>query len=370
MGVKKTKKRKYILLQNNYSISYTDDCCYINDKEYIDDEKKMNPKELAISFKENFYNTFLKKHYKNLLILTAAGTSLDNGENGGKTREGLWDYCKNEISMVIDYFSTKGYAEVLKDYIDTKNIESLLSHIIIFEKLHGVIKVEDKMLKRELENKIAEACKLTLSYQAPHKNFLRKITARKNNDTRIKLFTTNYDTLFEQAANKAGFVVIDGFSFTHPREFSGKWFDLDIVNRDKTRLKKEESFLSEIFHLYKLHGSLNWTRMHQRIIQQDNPTEPLIIYPADEKYESSYEQPYFEMMSRFQHALRKENTLLIVIGFGFQDKHINNDLKDNTSTFLISGYSVNLASANTISSTISKSFSFRRLMSRGNISIN
>ena len=28
------------------------------------------------------------------------------------------------------------------------------------------------------------------------------------------------------------------------------------------------------------------------------------------------------MMSRFQQALRKENVLLIVIGFGFKDKHI------------------------------------------------
>ena len=28
------------------------------------------------------------------------------------------------------------------------------------------------------------------------------------------------------------------------------------------------------------------------------------------------------MMSRFQQALRKEETLLIIIGFGFQDKHI------------------------------------------------
>jgi hypothetical protein len=142
-------------------------------------------------------------------------------------------------------------------------------------------------------------------------------------DARIKLFTTNYDTLFEQAASEAGFVIIDGFSFTHPRDFSGKWFDLDIVNRDKTRLKKEESFLPEVFHLYKLHGSLNWTKINEKIIQQDNPTLPLIIYPANEKYESSYEQPYFEMMSRFQQELRKENTLLIVIGFGFMDKHIN-----------------------------------------------
>ena len=90
----------------------------------------------------------------------------------------------------------------------------------------------------KLENKIAQACKLTLHAQSPHKTFLNKITARKPSDSRVKLFTTNYDTLFEQAANKAGFVVIDGFSFTHPREFSGRYFDYDIVNREKTRLKQ------------------------------------------------------------------------------------------------------------------------------------
>lgn len=77
--------------------------------------------------------------------------------------------------------------------------------------------------------------------------------------------------------------------------------------------------------MYKLHGSLNWERVSDtRIIQKEETDTPLIIYPASEKYESSYEQPYFEMMSRFQQALRKEETLLVVIGFGFQDKHIQN----------------------------------------------
>ena len=47
-----------------------------------------------------------------------------------------------------------------------------------------------------------------------------------------------------------------------------------------------------------------------------------MIFPKDSKYESSYEQPYFEMMSRFQQNLRNENVLLICIGFSFSDKHI------------------------------------------------
>ena len=73
------------------------------------------------------------------------------------------------------------------------------------------------------------------------------------------------------------------------------------------------------------HGSLTWERTEQGRVQQVDSTEsPLIVYPASDKYESSYEQPYFEMMSRFQQALRRENTLLIVLGFGFKDKHIQN----------------------------------------------
>ena len=119
--------------------------------------------------------------------------------------------------------------------------------------------------------------------------------------------------------------MIDGFSFTSPRTFSGRYFDYDIVQRERTRLKDEESFVSKVFHLYKMHGSLTWKRTEEGMIQQMDTTEiPLIVYPALDKYESSYEQPYFEMMSRFQQALRRENTLLIVLGFGFRDKHIQN----------------------------------------------
>ena len=90
-------------------------------------------------------------------------------------------------------------------------------------------------------------------------------------------------------------------------------------------LPNHESFISKVFHLYKLHGSLTWKKENNgKIIQENEPVNPLMIYPSSEKYESSYEQPYFEMMSRFQQALRKEETLLIVIGFGFGDKHIRN----------------------------------------------
>jgi hypothetical protein len=49
-----------------------------------------------------------------------------------------------------------------------------------------------------------------------------------------------------------------------------------------------------------------------------------MVYPREAKYEDSYEQPFFEMMARFQRNLRLNNdTLLICVGYSFNDKHIN-----------------------------------------------
>lgn len=315
---------KYILIQSDFTLSYTEEDCLVNEKAIVNKaETKLSAKEICYEKQKSFYDTFLKRHFKNVVVLTAAGTSLDNGgkETSGKTREGLWAFCESEIDAIVNLipdFKTKSFYE-------KKDIEGLLSHLILFEKLNGEIKNGDVVLRETLESKIAEACKLKLQPQAPHKDFLNKIIARKPSDPRVQLFTTNYDLLFEMAANESGFIVIDGFSFTQPRKFSGRYFDLDVINREKTRIKQEESFVSKVFQFYKLHGSLNWYKdSSENVVQQDSPKKPLIIYPANEKYESSYEQPYFEMMSRFQQALRKENTLLIVIGFGFQDKHIQN----------------------------------------------
>lgn len=49
-----------------------------------------------------------------------------------------------------------------------------------------------------------------------------------------------------------------------------------------------------------------------------------MVYPREAKYEDSYEQPFFEMMARFQRNLRLNNdTMLICVGYSFNDKHIN-----------------------------------------------
>lgn len=322
----KEKKNMEILIRRGDTVSYDSDKLYRNNIEIpkIDGDKR-STKERAKAEKQVFYDTFFRQSFKHIVILAAAGTSLDNGSNKGKTRDGLWEDGVASINKVRNIL-WENETEKSQRITTEKDIESLLSHVLLMEKVDEAKASQLKPLREQLEKNIREACRLTLDVNnAPHKNFLDKITARKASEPRVQLFTTNYDTLFEQAAQEGGYAVIDGFSFTSPRIFSGRYFDYDIVQRERTRLKDEESFVSKVFQLYKMHGSLTWERTEQGRVQQVDSTEsPLIVYPASDKYESSYEQPYFEMMSRFQQALRRENTLLIVLGFGFRDKHIQN----------------------------------------------
>lgn len=319
------KKNKEILIRRGDTVSYDSDKLYRNNIEIpkIEGDKRCTEDRVKAE-KQVFYDTFFRQSFKHIVILAAAGTSLDNGSNKGETRNGLWKSGRDTIKQL--YEELLPYDNKLRRIANDKDIEAFLSHILLVEKISEEKAFQLKPLREQLEKIIRDACQLELdSSNAPHKTFLDKITARKASEPRVQLFTTNYDTLFEQAAQEGGYAVIDGFSFTSPRTFSGRYFDYDIVQRERTRLKDEESFVSKVFHLYKMHGSLTWERTEQGRVQQVSSTEsPLIVYPASDKYESSYEQPYFEMMSRFQQALRRENTLLIVLGFGFRDKHIQN----------------------------------------------
>ena len=178
-------------------------------------------------------------------------------------------------------------------------------------------------MTKKLKRMVKDACTLVLPPENPHRMFLRKLVSKKTKYTRPKIFTLNYDTLFEQAAEKNGFMIIDGFSYTYPRKFKGTNFDLDVVTRITNRNVLEDNFISNVVHIYKPHGSINWQRKGEDIIIENEAKESLMIYPSSNKYESSYQQPFFEMMSRFQQETRAKNTLLIIIGYSFGDAHIN-----------------------------------------------
>ena len=131
-------------------------------------------------------------------------------------------------------------------------------------------------------------------------------------------------------------MLIDGFSFNMPRTFDGNSFDYDIVIRGKSRLVTEENYAPKVLHIYKPHGSLDWKRIFDgdtvSFIKAYPNDNPFLIYPSNSKFKQSYEQPFFEMISRFQQELRTKNTLLVSIGFSFFDLHFKTMIMEAINT--------------------------------------
>lgn len=300
-------------------------------------EKELPPKpnitteESVLDLKRKIYKDFISKNCQNLVILTGAGSSVSEG---GPTMKDLWDCVTDKIpAEELDELGRQ--AKILLDRnsfreaaSEKRDLEKLLSKLTIMKEFVTDSKKIEEFIEMA-EKQIIKKCSLQLKADSQIPNFLKKISSRNLKFPRVKLFTLNYDTIFEQAARDANFVLIDGFSFSHPRKFTPSVYDLDIIYREKTRINDEPSFFPNVIQFYKPHGSLNWVRKGDSVFQVnelDDLEKPVLIYPQESKYENSYEQPFFEMMSRFQHALRQENTMLITIGFSFSDKHFRNSI--------------------------------------------
>jgi len=136
-------------------------------------------------------------------------------------------------------------------------------------------------------------------------------------------------------------IAIDGFSFSRPRIFNPSNFGYDIVRRSRVT-EEHGDYLDGVFHLLKLHGSVNWEYTNEGVIQENdnpNPDKACLIYPARGKYQQSYLQPHLELVSQFFASLREPNTCLIIAGFGFNDDHLSEPIiaaiKTNPSLKLI-----------------------------------
>ena len=313
-------------MENNFLIGHDEDGAYVNGNKVSDDEKKDDQtwEQVAHRLRRETLQKHLKRQYENTIVLTGAGSSYNMGvsDKKGKLMGGLWEAAVSEFGYEeLDNFCQKINFSDLKPDNETTDIEKLLTHAQLYHYVYGLSK-SDEMTKK-LKRMVKDACTLVLPPENPHRMFLRKLVSKKTKYTRPKIFTLNYDTLFEQAAEKNGFMIIDGFSYTYPRKFKGTNFDLDVVTRITNRNVLEDNFVSNVVHIYKPHGSINWQRKGEDVIIENEAKESLMIYPSSNKYESSYQQPFFEMMSRFQQETRAKNTLLIIIGYSFGDAHIN-----------------------------------------------
>jgi len=164
---------------------------------------------------------------------------------------------------------------------------------------------------------------------AAFRRFLRKILTRPLNLKRVNIFTLNYDTLVEQAADAEGVVVVDGFVGTLRRVFRPECYDQDLYFPAQTTEGRVHRF-DRVAHLYKLHGSINWTAGETDMVNpygiscgQGATEGPPLIYPTPAKYGETLGMPYAELFRRFASTVVRPQSTLIVIGFGFGDDHVS-----------------------------------------------
>ncbi len=271
---------------------------------------------------------------QHVVVLAGSGTSL-GPVTKGPSMWALWDYCVNanpgtgDAARTMTDEAKKVIADIGYDIAAEKdNIEALLSRCEAFLQVKDnpdvakFITASKKVILEKCSEFIVPKDENQL---AAHRTFLHRLSRRRVRDSRLKLFTTNYDLCFETAAGRQGLVGLDGFSFTQPRHFDPRFFLYDIVRRPTTG-DEVGTPLEGVFHIYKLHGSVNWSRTGDGEIEVDaNPTpeSACLIYPARGKYQQSYVQPHLELVSQYFSVLREPNTCLIVTGFGFNDAHLS-----------------------------------------------
>lgn len=158
----------------------------------------------------------------------------------------------------------------------------------------------------------------------------------------VRLFTTNYDTLLEDALALGGFSYWDGFSG-------------GAVAFRNHRYGDEEPESGDRAYVIKLHGSIDWHFGEDDRVWRvrDGDLYPkkvsrVLIYPQSIKYLATQRDPFAAQFDLFRRALgAREENVLATCGYSFGDEHINQEIElalqrpENKTTVLAFSSSLN-----------------------------
>lgn len=131
---------------------------------------------------------------------------------------------------------------------------------------------------------------------------------RTQSMNQINIYTLNYDSIVEQILSERG-LIFNSISASNVKA-SAKL--LNVIGYNYLTKKYLPSFL-----ISKLHGDIS---------------SPII--PGKNKYKEVLNEDYFEIVFNMKEHLCKQNSILIVIGYSGNDKHINKILQECMSAGL------------------------------------
>ena len=251
-------------------------------------------------------------HTKRLNFLIGSGASANGipimrefNSFGERANEKLLE-CIQIISKKILLF-TKGekysFKELRKHILEIKTIEidNKIKAKDIRETLHSYVDFIESLI----------GCLLEVNSRTIPRN--------------VNVFTTNYDLFLESAINKVlenrNFVCNDG-----SRGYFTRILDWTNFNRVVAYKGINDDYNYELpsLNLIKPHGSVNWKRCGDSVLVTSVVCDNSFVVPptGHESKDTFLTNYFYEMLRVFQLELEKPQSLLIVLGFSFQDSHI------------------------------------------------
>lgn len=207
-------------------------------------------------------------------------------------------------------------------FVDGNNVEDALNLVHNYIAILKIKKISDELTLSyaiEVENMIKSEIYNSLIKQtdASIYDILLIWMNYVNRDFSKEIYTPNYDLIIEKALEQLKLPYFTGFV--------GDIFPFFVD--DYVEDLSTNYLGSNIFKLFKIHGSINWQRDVNDIIinnnlKQDQYNE-MLIYPSIEKYASSRKSPYISYFERMKKYLADGEKVFIVHGYSFGDEHIN-----------------------------------------------
>lgn len=293
----------------------------------------------------------LRQHLevRNLTLLIGNGCSIPLGAPPIARASAIKAELEEEpyrLGDVAEQARARALLDVLLKANGTIGVEALLTTIINLrasdELLHApqmigtanVTAADALLLERLLKKWLYVRCKaltaVTDDRLRDHEELFRRLLLRSTTLPRAKVFTTNYDLLIERALDSLGVLYFDGFLGTINRTLRTESYHYDLYYPGETT-EGRVSRVDRVLHLYKLHGSINWRRRltgpDDVTISHADPAEreygDVMIYPSPLKVTEINGYPYSEMFRHFSAAIHQPQSVLLAIGYKFQDDHVN-----------------------------------------------
>lgn len=167
---------------------------------------------------------------------------------------------------------------------------------------------------------------------ANYKEFIEKViqllelSNSRQSPRSVNIFTTNYDLFIENAIDEVSknkrLIFNDG-----AKGYLTRYLDSSNFNQVVSYKGLNDNYISEIpsISLIKPHGSVNWLKNKDEeiIVNHKVVNNPMIVKPSGEEEKDTFLSNHFhEMLRVFQLELDKPQSVLFILGFSFQDKHI------------------------------------------------